>query len=78
MRTRWSLRLSHRDGPAAIGIAVEDDRPIAEAGWAEAEDGGFDMLPDEERVVAVEWHDAPADGRRLRVSAWNVEGVVLQ
>jgi beta-mannosidase len=75
---RWSLRLSHRDGPAAIGIAVEDDRPIAEAGWAEAEDGGFDMLPDEERVVAVEWHDAPADGRRLRVSAWNVDAVVLE
>jgi beta-mannosidase len=75
---RWSLRLAHRHGPAAIGITVEDDRPIAEPGWAEAEDGGFDLLPGEELGVVVDWRDAPADGRRLRVSGWNVDAVVLE
>ena len=60
-----------------IGITIEDDRPIAERGWAEVEDSGFDLLPGEDRGVAVHWRDAPADGRRLRVSGWNVDAVVV-
>jgi beta-mannosidase len=74
---RWTIRLEHRGGPAAIGVTIEDDRQIGDPGWAEVEDGGFDVLPGEHVEVAVTWRDAPATGRRLRVSAWNAEAVVL-
>jgi hypothetical protein len=74
----WTLRLDHRDGTAAIGIVVEDDRSIGEAGWAEAEDGGLDMLPGERADFHVTWRDVPAGHRRLRVSAWNVDPMVLE
>ena len=73
----WRVELRHRSGPAAIGLSLEDDRPIGARGWAEADDGAFDLLPSERRVVSVAWADAPAAGRRLRLSAWNVDPVVL-
>ena len=75
---RWTLRLDHRAGPAAIGVTIEDDRPSDDQGWAEVEDSGFDLLPGERAAVVVSWHDAPADGRRIRVTAWNVDSVVLE
>jgi hypothetical protein len=75
---RWTLRLEHQGGPAAIGVTIEDDRPIDESGWAEVDASAFDLLPSERAEVAVTWRDAPADGRRLRVSAWNVRAAVLE
>jgi beta-mannosidase len=75
---RWTLRLEHRDGPAAIGVSIEDDRPIGDPGWAEVEDSGFDVLPGEHAEIAVTWRDAPPTGRRLRLGAWNVGAVVLE
>jgi hypothetical protein len=72
------VRLQHRSGPAAVGVTIEDDRPIDEPGWAEVEDSGFDLLPGERAEVAIRWRDTPTAGRRLRVSAWNVEPVVLE
>ena len=75
---RWLLRLEHRGGPAAIGMTIEDGRPIHDPGWAGADDSGFDLLPGERADVAVTWRDAPAAGRRLRLSAWNVEAMVIE
>ncbi len=72
----WRLTLGHRGGPAAVGLMVDDDRPFAAPGWAEADDGWFDLLPGEVREMTVRWADAPADGRRLRVHGWNVDVVV--
>ncbi len=71
------IRVAHVGGPAAIGVRIEDDRPIDMPGWVELADDGFDLLPGEARPVSVRWADAPADGRCLRVSAWNVEPMVI-
>jgi hypothetical protein len=74
---RWCVRLAHRAGPAALDLRVVDDRSIDIAGWAEADDGGFDLLPGETRDVVVTWAAAPAAGRKLRVDGWNVEPMVV-
>jgi hypothetical protein len=75
---RWTIRLQHGGGPAAIGVTIEDDHPIGDPGWAEVEDSGFELLPGEHAEIAVTWRDAPTTGRRLRLSAWNVGAVVLE
>ena len=72
----WRLTLGHRGGPAAVGLIGRRRRPFAAPGWAEADDGWFDLLPGEVREMTVRWADAPADGRRLRVHGWNVDVVV--
>jgi len=68
--------VSHTGGPAALGLTLDDDRPIDMAGWAEASDGWFDLLPGESRTVRVRWADAPREDRRLRLHGWNVDVVV--
>jgi len=73
----WCLRLSHRGGPAAIGVSIADDRPIDDPGWAEPDDSGFSLLPGESRNVRVRWASAPEPDRRLIVDAWNVAPVVV-
>ncbi|HET9614483.1 MAG TPA: glycoside hydrolase family 2 TIM barrel-domain containing protein, partial [Candidatus Limnocylindrales bacterium] len=69
---RWRLDVAHRDGPAAVGIVVHDDRPIEVPGWPELDDNALDLLPGETRTIEVRWMDAPRDGRRLLVTGWNV------
>jgi hypothetical protein len=69
----WVVDLAHVGGPAALGLVIDDDRPIDEPGWAEASDGWFDLLPGESRTVEVRWADAPPGGRRLRLHGWNVD-----
>ena len=73
----WTLRVQHAEGPAAIGLTIADDRPIADPGWAEVEDGAFDLLPDEARTVRVVWAGAPAEGRRLSIGGWNVDPIAI-
>ncbi|HEX5013351.1 MAG TPA: glycoside hydrolase family 2 TIM barrel-domain containing protein [Candidatus Limnocylindrales bacterium] len=68
----WSVDVRHVEGPAAIAVRLEDDRPIDSPGWAEIDDGGFDMLPGERRRLSVRWASAPVAGRLLRMSGWNV------
>jgi beta-mannosidase len=72
------LDLGHAAGPAAVGVTIEDDRPIEAPGWVEPDDNAFDLLPGEERLVRVSWAAAPTARRRLRVSAWNVEPIVIE
>jgi beta-mannosidase len=73
----WTIGIRHRAGPAAVDVLVADARAASDAGWAELDDTGFDLLPGEERVVHVRWTCAPTTGRRLRLAAWNVEPAEL-
>jgi beta-mannosidase len=61
------LRLRHVAGPAALGIVVEDARPLADDGWVVLEDNVLDLLPGESRALRVEGTRAP-----LLVEGWNV------
>jgi hypothetical protein len=74
----WCVGLTHRGGPAAAGVAGHDARPIDEPGWAELDDGAFDLLPGETRTIVARWADAPAEGRRLVVDGWNLAAVDLR
>jgi beta-mannosidase len=74
----WQVALAHVAGATALGVRLEDDRPIEARGWAEAEDAGFDMLPGETRTIVVRWADDTEPGaRRLRLSGWNVAGTTV-
>jgi len=76
---RWEVRLRHGGGPAALGLRLEDARPIDSAGWAEMDDGHVVLLPGESRSIAVRWAD-DAGGtipRQLRLGGWNVADEVL-
>lgn len=66
-RDRDRLLLRHVDGPAAIGVVIEDARPYDEPGWVVLEDNVIDLLPGESRELLVD------GGGPLLVSAWNVE-----
>jgi beta-mannosidase len=72
------LLVEHTAGPAAMGLVVEEARPIAAPGWLELDDNGFDLLPGERREVGYRWAGAPPDGLALTVSAWNVAPVTLE
>lgn len=72
-RDAWQVTLTHRGGPAALGLTIEDDRPYSEPGWAVFDDNGIDLLPGESRMVTVDWRDAPPAGRAIRMSGWNIE-----
>jgi beta-mannosidase len=64
------LTLHHTAGSAALGIVVEDARPVAEAGWAVLGDNMVDLLPGESLVLACHWRGT-AGGGRLRLGGWN-------
>jgi beta-mannosidase len=74
---RGVLELVHCAGPAALGIRIEDDRPIDDAGWLEAADDAFDLLPGERRPIPFVWTHVTTGPRSIRLSGWNVEQRVL-
>jgi beta-mannosidase len=67
-----TVRVRHVAGPAALGLRIEDGRPIRDPGWAVVDDGWFDLLPGETRDVLVRWTHAGSSARALRLSGWNV------
>src|SRR5690606_28499168 len=69
---RWEVRLRHAAGPAALGLVLTDGRPHGTPGWAIIEDGWFDLLPGEERTIAVDWEGAPDEPRTLVLGGWNL------
>jgi beta-mannosidase len=69
----WCLTLGNRGPAIAAGIVVSDDRAPDAAGWAVPDDGWFDLLVGERRLVRVgSEHDGEPDGRRLRIDGWNI------
>ncbi len=72
--TGWRVRLRHESGPVAPFVRLLDARPAAHDGWARLDDNAFELLPGEERTVAVRWDGVTPADRRLRLDGWNVAG----
>jgi beta-mannosidase len=60
------LSLTNDGAVAAIGVVVEDARPIDAPGWVVFSDNVLDLLPGEERTIRIE---GPVG--ELRVEGWN-------
>jgi beta-mannosidase len=71
------VRLTHRGGPAALGLCLTDARPITAPGWAAPADSMIDLLPGESVRIPITWRDAPTDGRALLLEGWNTDARVL-
>jgi beta-mannosidase len=69
---RWEVRLRHRGGAAAIGLALHDARPVEASGWPVAADDPRPLLPGEERTIEVAWDGGYSAERALRLDGWNV------
>jgi beta-mannosidase len=65
------LTLRHVDGPAALGIVLEDARPFDADGWVVFEDNVIDLLPGETKTIRV------VGGGPILVEGWNVEAQVV-
>jgi beta-mannosidase len=77
----WRVELRNTGRVVALGLTLDDARPVEAPGFAEASDGWLHLLPGESATVDVRWADAPIDGRRLRIDGWNVEprdGIVVE
>jgi beta-mannosidase len=61
-----SLLLRNVGGPAALGVVIEDARPVDEPGWVTFSDNVLDLLPGEERRIVV---GGPSG--ELVVEGWN-------
>ncbi|MFD7923823.1 sugar-binding domain-containing protein [Streptomyces sp. NPDC059740] len=72
-----TVHLTHREGPAALGLHLSDARPLHEAGWAVPADSQLCLLPGESAQVPVTWRDAPEAGRALLLEGWNTDARVL-
>jgi hypothetical protein len=58
-------------------VWLEDARNLNAPGYAYFDDNYFCLLPEESRTVTVAWKDVPVKERRLEVSAWNAEHILL-
>jgi beta-mannosidase len=63
------LSLTNVGAVAAIGLVLDDARPLDAPGWVVFSDNVLDLLPGEERTIAV---DGPVG--ELRVEGWNARG----
>jgi beta-mannosidase len=68
----WTIRLHHTGGPAAIGLALHDARPIEARGWPVAEGDPRPLLPGESRELHVTWRDDDPAARALVRDGWNL------
>jgi beta-mannosidase len=73
----WRVSLHNPSDFAALTIWLEDDRPRRSAGWPHIRDNYFSLLPDETRIVNVQWHGVPVAERRIAISGWNIASVTV-
>jgi beta-mannosidase len=71
------LTLTNTGEIAAMFVWLEDARDLNASGYAYFDDNYFCLLTGESRTVTVTWKDVPADERRLDVSAWNTEHILM-
>lgn len=68
---RWRVTITNTGVNAAVGVWLQDNRPIKAAGFLYVDDNHFTLLPDESRMVICQWQDVPTAERRLSAAGWN-------
>ena len=72
------LTVTNTGETAAMFVWLEDVRDLAASGYVYFGDNYFCLLPQESRSVTVTWTDVPAEERRIEVSGWNAEHILLE
>ena len=68
---QWSVTVTNTGNQTALGVWLEDNRAIGSPGYALFDSNYLCLLPQESRVVIVDWGRIPAPERALDLSAWN-------
>ena len=71
------LTITNTGKTAAMFIWLEDARDLNASGYTYFDDNYFCLLPEESRTVTVTWQGVPAAERRLEISGWNTEHILL-
>ncbi len=73
--------LSNTGRRAALGVWLEDARPLDGSGYVYFDDNYLFLLPGETREVTAAWSGDPIGprpgGRQIRVSGWNFEQLLI-
>jgi beta-mannosidase len=67
----WKITVTNIGSQAAVGIWLQDNRPISADGYIYFEDNHFSLLPNETRAIVCHWQNIPQADRSLSLSAWN-------
>jgi beta-mannosidase len=71
------LTLTNTGQTTAMFVWLEDARDLNASGYAYFGDNYFCLLPGESRNVTVTWEDVTPAERRVEISGWNMEPVLL-
>ena len=71
------LTLTNSGEMTAMFIWLEDVHDLNASGYVYFDDNYFCLLPGERRAVTVTWKDVPVNKRKLDVSGWNTEAILL-
>lgn len=65
------VTVTHRAGPAVVGLEVRDARPVGAPGWAVLDGDPRPLLPGSRRRLRARWSDG-GGARPLTIEAWNL------
>jgi beta-mannosidase len=71
------VSVTHRGGPAVLGLEIRDARPVGTPGWAVPDGDPRPLLPGISRDLRVRWRDDHGSPRPLTVEAWNLARLAL-
>jgi beta-mannosidase len=69
---RWEVTLTNTGEVSALGLWLEDGRPLAAPGYVFFDWNYFCLFPGETRRLVAEWQDVPEAERAIQVSGWNL------
>jgi beta-mannosidase len=67
----------HRGGPAVVGLALLDARPVGAPGWAVLDGDPRPLLPGGSRTLRARWTADATGPRPLTLTAWNLPATTL-
>ncbi|HKY54323.1 MAG TPA: glycoside hydrolase family 2 TIM barrel-domain containing protein [Anaerolineales bacterium] len=73
----YLLTLTNSGETTTMFVWIEDARALNAEGYTYFDDNYFCLFPNESRTVIVTWKDVAAGDRRLELSAWNTENILL-